>query len=187
MKDYKDILKTAENQNWAKCSVAIWIATQPLLVFCQREIEKFHLNITLKLSPGSACYSCKLEEVIPYSKVNHRCRRPCKCPSKPCPNNVCDKIRTAVEQQHKFKEISWQNTNIEKWQTDAWELAKCYFPLEGYKSKTTEETDLNAILSLIHCNELLGKNFSFQDGFEKVCQRVCMLFRKFLTLLRENC
>lgn len=90
MDDYKDIFKTAENPNWIKCLFAIRIVTQPLLEFCQREIEEF--------SP------------------------------------------------------------------------------KGYKSKTTEETHLDAIISRIYNNKLLGKNVSCQDEFVNVCLRVCIFF-----------
>lgn len=128
MTDYKEIFKTEENQNWAKCWVAVQVVTSALVAFCKHEIGKFFTTITTPLPLGKVCNTCQISEVLPYSNVNHRCKRPCKCPSKPCPVGVCDKLRAAIEQEHRFKEISWKNTNIQAWRTDVWEIAKCYFP-----------------------------------------------------------
>lgn len=160
MSHYTDIFKTPENQNWAKCWFASEITRRGLLEICKYELKNFHAIITSNL-PIGPCKSCKVQDVIPYSK-SHRCRPgQCNCPSKQCVLGICHILRTKIEQEHSYREISWKNTNVEEWRQNEWEVAKCYFPKDGYiNKKTAEDTDLNGVLSFIFCNKLFKKLFS---------------------------
>lgn len=171
MADYKDIFKSVDSQNWLKVSFAVEIARQSLLQFCNDEIAKLHSAITSTLPPGPACNGCKLSEVIPYSNENHRCKRPCNCPPKPCPHGVCCSLRKAVEKEHRFQEISWNYTNLAAWRTDSWEIAKCYLPPDGYNSKTAKDIDFNGVISLITNNKKIGSTFSFSN-LQAECKKV---------------
>lgn len=175
MADYKEIFKTAENQNWLKCCYAIQVVRQGLLDFCTHEIGKFHTAITSKLPQTNVttCTNCKTSDVIPYSKPGHSCRvGKCRCPSSICVFGVCHILKAAIEKEHRYKHISWKNTNIAAWLLSPWEIAKCYFPPDGYKRKmTAEETDLNGIISLIKNNTIFERLSSLQN-FETTFDRV---------------
>lgn len=173
MVDYKAIFKRKENQNWVKCSLAIQIARLGLIEFCKYEIGKFHIGITKTLPVGKPCTTCRLQDVIPYSKSGHKCRSGhCTCISKPCKLRVCDTMKTKIENEHMFNQISWKNTDISGWFTSPWEVAKCYFPTDGYRNKkTAEETDFNGLISLMmNCKifERLSSLQHFQIAWEKV-------------------
>lgn len=162
MSDYTDIFRTEENQNWAKCCFAVEIARRGLLEICESEIRTFHLKILSKVKEGPACKNCSIQEIIPYSSPNHKCKHgKCNCPSKSCPLGICDTFRIQMENEHRYKELSWKNTNIEEWRNSPWEVAKCYFPKDGYITKlSAEQTDFHGIISLIINNNQLRKRFS---------------------------
>lgn len=180
MTDLEATFKTKENQNWAKCSFAIQIARLGLLELCKCKIRQFHLNIISKLPPGAikVCINCSESDIIPYSQPGHRCRvGQCKCPSKQCPLSVCDILKTEIEREHRYNQISWKNTNIGEWFNSSWEVAKCFFPLKGYKTKkTAEETDFNGIISLIMNNKIFERSSSLPN-FQLTLDRVSNKFK----------
>lgn len=182
MADYKLLFQSKENQNWAKCSYAIQVTRLGLLEFCKNEIVKFHSRITSTFPQGTRCSSCKRENVIPYSKPGHQCRKGrCRCFSTPCVKGVCDKLKNLVETEHRRKQISWKNTNISDWVQNPWEIAKCYFPETGYiDKKTAESTDFNGIISLIMNNRIFERMSSLPN-LETVCDRVSARI-----ILKEN-
>lgn len=170
MAEWKEFFKTNENQNWAKCVFAIKIAREGLIEYCKKEIETFHASITSKLPQGTvtACTGCTVSDIIPYSRPGHTCKQgECKCPSKPCPFGICDKMKDNIEKEHRYKHISWKNTKISDWLCCPWEVAKCYFPLTGYQGKSDEETDFNGLISLLINNKIFETTFS-----QKTCDDV---------------
>lgn len=175
MADYKKIFISAEHQNWAKCFYAFQVGRLGLLELCKNEIEDFHLHVISQLPPETiqACTHCTTTDIIPYSRPGHKCRQGhCRCPSKPCPNGICDILKAEIEREHRYTQISWKNTNIRDWCLSSWEMAKCYFPMDGYKGKTKpEDTDFNGIITLIKNNKIFERCFSpqnFHAKFDKV-------------------
>lgn len=165
MSHFKDIFKTPENQNWAKCWIASEITRMGLLEICESELKSFHTQLTLNLPPNSpTCTQCKIRNIIPYSR-SHGCRQgQCRCAWKKCCLGICDELGQKIQKVHKFGEISWKNTNMEEWPHNEWEVAKCYFPMTGYLGKKTPgETDFNGIISLIINNTLFDNCFSTQN------------------------
>lgn len=153
MADCRQLFRSKESQNWLQCSLAVHIVRKGLLRFCQDQAEKFHKAITTKLSITEACTKCSMQDVIPYSQPGHSCRHGhCRCPSVPCALNFCDRMKKEIEREHRQKHISWKNTNMAKWLLCSWEVAKCYFLLEGYKEKEVSETDFNDLICLMKTN-----------------------------------
>lgn len=182
MSEYKAIFTTKEKRNWVKCSFAIQIVRLGLLEFCKSKIDTFHSSLISKLPAGTvtACTNCSEVDVIPYSKPGHRCcRGNCRCPSKPCPLRVCDTLRTNIESEHLYNQISWKNTTIGEWLPSSWEVAKCYFPVNGYKTKkTAEETDFNGFISLMMNCKIFERSSSllkFQITWDRVSVNVLNL------------
>lgn len=158
MTDYAAIFVTAENQNWAKYALAVHIARDGLLDFvksqaAQLQADLIKNNLQKPLAP--VCTACTTADVVPCrsSGICTFFRGKCKfhtSVSKKCPRRLCNKIRTDIEKEHRYYGPSWKNTNAKAWCTNAWEIAKCFFPPDGYLDKTTaEETDFNGILSFI--------------------------------------
>lgn len=177
MSDFKDIFETVENQNWVKCWFAVEIARRGLLELCKDVIRTLHSTILSKVPPGPACKTCKLHEVIPYSISVHKCKRgKCSCPSKRCNLKVCDTFRAEIEKEHKYNEISWKNTNVEEWRNNPWEIAKCFFPRDGYKAKKdAEDTDFNGIANLLINNNLF-RNYLSKSSLQ-LCEKVRMIYK----------
>jgi hypothetical protein len=78
---------------------------------------------------------------------------------RPCPKGICDKVRDKIRKHHKYFFPSWNNTSVERWCDNPWELAKCYMPPDGYIGvDSASETDLNGILSvMLNHTEFTGK------------------------------
>lgn len=160
MSNYTDLLRSLENQNWAKCAVAVSITSEGLRDLVKKEIEVFRDNILTNVRQPSAftCNSCSTSDVLecPTNTVCKKYQGKCTFhtyPPSQCKNNICNKIRDEIIKEHLFGKPSWKNTDATKWCSDEWEIAKCYFPPNGYEDKhTAEETDFNGLIScIINC------------------------------------
>lgn len=157
MADYRDLFRNPENQNWAKTALAVQITRDGLLEFVKQAISSLHNTFLLNIGQTStvSCSNCDTSDVLPCPtrKLCHRIGRWCKfhkSSPRQCPNNVCDNFKCAIEADHRFQSPSWTNTDARYWCSNAWEIAKCYLPPDGYKtSSSAEETDFNGIISII--------------------------------------
>lgn len=158
MADYNDIFKTTENQKWAKYALAVHITREGLIDFVKFHINQLKNDLVAKNSRTSAvptCNSCSTAGVVPCPSKG-TCdviRGKCKFHTSPptnCPNGICNNIQRDIEKEHRFHGPSWKNTNTNAWCTNAWEIAKCFMPPDGYlQKKSAEETDFNGIISVI--------------------------------------
>ncbi|XP_052761540.1 uncharacterized protein LOC128204200 isoform X2 [Mya arenaria] len=112
------------------------------------------------------CNSCRTAEIIPCNPRNKVCNsRRCRfhmdqhtrqiISSRPCPKFICNTLRDTIEQRHRFGSPSWRNTDARKWCVNAWEIAKCFMPPDGYADVDNEvDTDFNGIITVyINCVE----------------------------------
>ncbi|KAH3786588.1 hypothetical protein DPMN_164695 [Dreissena polymorpha] len=73
-----------------------------------------------------------------------------------------NRIRDEIEKRHRYGNGSWKNSSQNQFVSDPWEIAKCYFPVDGYYGiKSAHETDFNGIISfMLNCLHFNTK-FSF--------------------------
>lgn len=191
MADYKDVFKTTKNQNWAKLAVAVYIATQGLLDFVKSHIDKFQKDLLANNSKTSAvltCNTCSTTDVVPCPSRGICNHGKCKfhtSPPKKCLNSICNNIQSDIENEHRFKTVSWKNTDARAWCTNAWQIAKCFMP-PGYLLVTTaEETDFNGLINVIlNCmrfDSLLPGLLQPKGLFDKVLIPMCFYITSFLS------
>ncbi|XP_052226171.1 uncharacterized protein LOC127841392 isoform X3 [Dreissena polymorpha] len=175
MASLADVFKDKERTNWLKAWLAIDIAKSGLEHFADNEAQNFHQHIysqvtsTLK-SPLSTCTSCTTDNVW-YNKQ--------------CPMQICNKVCQEINNEHLYNNNnknkncwSWKNTSAKLWQTNYWEIAKCYFPPDGYAATSSiQDTDFNGVVSfLLNCKRFDSK-FSFPITKGTPTQRpACLLY-----------
>lgn len=175
MVDYRDIFKEENNRNWAKCVLAVNITREGLIDFVNREIKTFQTDILNNVyqslpavAVGTTCGKCTTPDVIPCPTRNVCAGRLCKFHTfkrVPCQTGICTIMKKGIEAEHRFSFPSWKNTDARLWCSNAWEIAKCYLPPDGYSQvHTATETDFNGVLSVIlNCNrfaKLIACNLS---------------------------
>ncbi|XP_052762362.1 uncharacterized protein LOC128205007 [Mya arenaria] len=137
-----------------------------LIVKCNEYRNTVTDDIQKGIDIRFTCNSCRTTEIVKCNPRNKVCNSGrCKfhmdqntkqfIPTRPCRNNICDTLRDAIEQKHRFGNPSWKNTDARKWCVNAWDIAKCFMPPDGYADVENEEdTDLNGIISVyINCEE----------------------------------
>ncbi|XP_052764406.1 uncharacterized protein LOC128206150 isoform X2 [Mya arenaria] len=163
--------------NSGQCMFHKWCLFRP---FCRNSIcNAIRNTIRRKLCQASSsiskCTICSTANIVQCDSGNGICKpgrnKPCKLhysaitnqrvAYRQCPNHRCDIIREYLKRLHRFGNPSWQNVNAQKWCLNAWQIAKAFFPKDGYIDKeTVDETDFNGIISfVINCRDF-QQNFS---------------------------
>ena len=145
------------NRNWVRAAMGLKYLKEGLESFVENEIVKLQTSFlqdirsTHGLPMTATCNQCTLNQIL----------------SGKCPNKLCDKIAVKIVAQHRFTQKDqngraknknapcWKNTDVKKWCSSPWEIAKC-FMANGYsRIMSVKETDCTAILSvLINCLSL---------------------------------
>ncbi|KAH3735156.1 hypothetical protein DPMN_041617 [Dreissena polymorpha] len=158
----EDKLRTKEAQNWLKCMIATY-------------------------TTRDALSNLASDVFVPY-KYRKTCT---KCNDRKQGCNLCSERCRLIWDNHRFKAghlkgLSWSNTDLTKWCTNSWELAKCYTPSTGYKEKPTADiTDFNGIINALYNCTWMKKYFTddlSQDN--NICTKIIntVLYRAFVSL-----
>ncbi|XP_052233042.1 uncharacterized protein LOC127845905 [Dreissena polymorpha] len=176
------VFTEAERTNWLKAWMAVDIAKSGLEQFVDNEAKTLHTNIYNTIWSSSqgaaACIGCHTANLLkcPTQGVCKKKGAHGNCTSmhdnaakqpRPCPANVCTKVHDEIVKQHAFSNPSWKNTSASQWAKHPWEIAKAYFPPDGYVGKTSvQDTDFNAIISfMMNCNQIHNKlSFTIARG-----------------------
>jgi hypothetical protein len=182
--------------NWIKAALAILFTKEEIEPVVFNEVVQFQtkslqdISTSHKLPAGSTCSNCSTENIVvcPTNRLCNVNRGKCSYhrniatqfnPSG-CPNNICHHMRSEIQVAHRFHGPSFKNTDATKWCNNAWEIAKCFMPPDGYKSvKNATETDFNGIISVIvnfkefeaKINDDLSKK---NNIFDKVTFKKCL-------------
>ncbi|XP_045162817.2 uncharacterized protein LOC123527432 [Mercenaria mercenaria] len=156
-------------QNWLKAALALLFAKQGLQGFVCEEVTQFQNDLLLaifaekSLPSGTICNECTTENVLPCPTPNFcptgRCKlhdhnKSDKKPYRQCRSSICQEIQKVIQREHRYNKPSWKNTNATKWCTDAFDIAKCYMPPDGYAAVATlEYTDFSGTLAVIINNK----------------------------------
>ncbi|XP_052776907.1 uncharacterized protein LOC128214463 [Mya arenaria] len=144
-------------------------------------IDKIHKGINIDCH----CNSCRTTEIVPCNPKNKVCTSG-KCKfhmdqntkqlilTRPCPNNICGSLRNAIKNKHRFGNPSWKNTDARKWCVNAWDVAKCFMPPDGYAEVDNEsDTDLNGIISVyINCKDFQQYFIADLSNRQNICDKV---------------
>ncbi|KAH3770474.1 hypothetical protein DPMN_171761 [Dreissena polymorpha] len=171
------VFTEAERTNWLKAWLAVDIAKSGLEQFVDIEAKTLHTNIYNTIwsrsSAPAACKGCHTANLLkcPTQGVCKKQGAHGNCTAmhdtaakqpRPCPKNVCNKVHDEIVNQHTFSNPSWKNTSAQQWAKHPWEIAKCYFPPDGYVGKTSvQDTDFNGLISFMMNCKHFNNMFSF--------------------------
>ncbi|XP_060579508.1 uncharacterized protein LOC132736368, partial [Ruditapes philippinarum] len=152
--------------NWIKAAIAILYIKEEIEPVIVNEVKDFQQNSLNTISSsnslpaGSTCLNCCTENLIfcPTNSICNVKRGTCSYhknaatqyrPSG-CPNKVCHLLKSEIQRAHRYHGPSYKNTDATKWCSNAWEIAKCYLPHDGYQDVSNAgDTDFNGIISVI--------------------------------------
>ncbi|XP_060571245.1 uncharacterized protein LOC132729492 [Ruditapes philippinarum] len=152
--------------NWIKAAIAIVYTKDEIEPVIVNEVKDFQQNSLNTISSsnilpaGSTCSNCCTESLIvcPTNRICNAKRGKCSYhknaatqyrPSG-CPNKICHHLKSEIQSAHRYHGPSYKNTDATKWCSNAWEIAKCYLPPDGYKDVSNAgDTDFNGIISVI--------------------------------------
>jgi hypothetical protein len=149
-------------RNWVKGGLAYKYLKQGLDEFADDVVKQEQSRILRSISiPGTICNQCIIERLRPIhacitnSAGNYECpwgQRKCNClhlKKKKCRLEVCDFIMEEILKTHGSTPPTpnWTNTDIQKWCTEPWEVAKCFINAPGYSDKTkAADIDISGLL-----------------------------------------
>ena len=141
----QSVLADRQYKNWLRAGLSLKYAREGILNLVKNDIDNFHQDVRTLLA-GAQCNSCQIIQTRGVFSIR-------------CPNSVCDKIFTAISNEHRFRKPAWTNTDCQMWCSDSWQLAKCYMPGgRGYASPVTAaDTDISGLLNVIINNERFVK------------------------------
>ncbi|XP_053378905.1 uncharacterized protein LOC128548361 [Mercenaria mercenaria] len=172
------MIQDKEFVNWLKGALALLFAKQGFDDFVSDEMTQFQKDMLASifkkkaLPAGTVCNSCTTENVLACPTPNFCSKGRCKLhdtgqsdkqPNQPCPNGLCQDMRESIRREHRYDGSSWKNTNASRWSNDAFEIAKCYMPPDGYSGVTRlADTDFNGTLTVIINNKRFQNKMSAQ-------------------------
>ncbi|XP_060607621.1 uncharacterized protein LOC132759790 [Ruditapes philippinarum] len=152
--------------NWIKAALAVFYTKEEIEPVVIDEVKYFQQNCLHTISSsnslpaGSTCSKCCTENLIvcPTNRICNVNRGKCyyhknvatQFRPSGCPNKICHNLKSEIEKAHRYHGPSYKNTDATKWCSNAWEIAKCYLPPDGYKDvSNASETNFNGIISVI--------------------------------------
>jgi hypothetical protein len=178
---HKTQLQDCKYLNWVKSGLALKYLKDGIGDFANEVVNGEHSQIlqAIGLTPGSTCNQCTLNTLkpphAPAPKVK-QCpigQRNCNCllsNNSSCPKNICGPIYDEIVKTHGTLQPFWKNTDITKWTTHPWEIAKCFINVPGYdKKQSAEDTDVAGLMHLfINCKFFQRRVSSSINLFDKV-------------------
>jgi hypothetical protein len=150
-------------RNWVRGGLAYKYLKQGLEGFADDVVKQDHKRIlsAINYTPGIICTRCiigNLKPTHPYitnSAGKNECywgQHKCNClhtKKKNCRLHICDHIMEELFRSHGSTPptVNWANTDIQKWCTEPWEVAKCFINAPGYSDKTkAADIDISGLL-----------------------------------------
>ena len=138
-------IQDPEYKSWIKAGLCLGFAKTGLEDFAHQSSKIFHQDVLnqLRNSGNPSCNSVCKQTTIRRGKVS-------------CCNNCqgfVDEIDLQNQKRFKFQQGNWDNSDIQLWPKDAWEMAKVFMnPGQKSSQRSPVDTDLSGILNFIdHC------------------------------------
>ncbi|XP_060574832.1 uncharacterized protein LOC132732433 [Ruditapes philippinarum] len=158
-------VKKRKFRNWVRGGLAYKYLKQGLEGFADDVVKQDHKRIlSANYTSGIICTRC----IIGNLKPTHACiinsagkndcywgQHKCNClrtKKEVCRLHICDHIMEEVLKSHGSTPPTpnWANTDIQKWCTEPWEVAKCFINAPGYSDKTkAADIDISGILHVV--------------------------------------
>ncbi|XP_045191840.2 uncharacterized protein LOC123548556 [Mercenaria mercenaria] len=185
-------LEKSKYRNWVRGGLAYKYLKAGLKEFADDVVHQEHNRILqfANTMSGRTCNQCYLRNLRPL----HTCRKDQtgrnKCPwgqnscnclftkKQPCPYKICDTIMEEILKSHGSTPPTpyWKNTDIQKWCSAPWEIAKCFINAPGYSDKSAaDDIDTPGLLHVFinninhrtHLLDSMNKGDMFQKTLKK--------------------
>ncbi|XP_060604239.1 uncharacterized protein LOC132757075 [Ruditapes philippinarum] len=164
-------------RNWVRGGLAYKYLKQGLEGFADDVVKQNHKRILKSINyiPGTICSRCSIGSIRPLhtsrtdSVGKITCRwgqHRCNClhtKKEKCRLHICDYIMEEILKTHGSTPPTpnWANTDIQKWCTEPWEVAKCFINSPGYSDKTkAADIDISGILHVFINNTNLHSHLA---------------------------
>ncbi|XP_060586933.1 antiviral innate immune response receptor RIG-I-like [Ruditapes philippinarum] len=152
-------LDNPDYKNWVRAAKGLEYLQQGLAPFVSTEITE---NVTtfferLRLASGQVnCNQCNKANLFadhPGGICISRYKNKCYCNiqinnRRLCPNGVCSKLYHFIVQEHRSNDPLWRNSDIAKWCSDVWFVAKCFMTCCS-TGNSAQSTDAAGLLSIV--------------------------------------
>ena len=165
--DLESDLEKTKYRNWVKGALSYKYLKCGIQEFVDCLVASEHQRIVSTY--GNNCNQCTFRDLKPkHEKIKdpssgkNICRwsqSSCNCLYQkkiPCPRNVCGAILDDILENHGSTPPApnWKNTDVQKWCSCPWEVAKCFIKAPGYSDKTSvAEIDAAGLLQLFINNK----------------------------------
>ena len=154
-------------KRWIQAGICLNFVKEGLELFVDQRSKIFHQNVLAQLrsSGNPSCNGICAQASVWKGKIS-------------CCNNCQAFVNEIVKQNFKifkFQQGNWDNSAVQLWPKDPWELAKVFMnPGQKTSQRSPAETDLSGILNFIdHCAVARG-DITNVHNISKVIQRVPM-------------
>ncbi|XP_053401747.1 uncharacterized protein LOC123549072 [Mercenaria mercenaria] len=201
---HQEELEKKKYRNWVRGGLAYKYLKEGIKGFADDVVEEERRKINQDVISGRSCNKCSIRNLRPLHtcKKDHAGRNKCawgqnscNClyrKKQRCPAKVCDVIMEEILKNHASTPPSpnWKNTDLQKWCSAPWEIAKCFINAPGYSDKSTaDDIDISGLLHVfinnISYKTHLSDNINRGDIFQKILQRRNELFHS-PTMEMEN-
>ena len=150
--------------NWIKVGIALERVGEGLTDFCKAVVHDFHKDLRLDFGDTECSDGCTGKEIVrkfgPPDEKKHW--------TIDCPNKICNKWLGAIELELATSQCTWENSEITKWSTEPWQLAKVFMACGQQKSNVDPaQTGVLGLLQLMENCKKFHSHFDTQKA-EKV-------------------
>ncbi|XP_060558009.1 uncharacterized protein LOC132718323 [Ruditapes philippinarum] len=157
-------------RNWVRGVLAYKYLKKGLEGFADDVVKQEHKRILSAIYQKSST-TCKLRpkhECSTHCAGKNECllsRIKCTClyaKKEKCRFQVCEHIMNDILGSHGSTSPTpnWENTDIQKWCTEPWEVAKCFINAPGYFYKTKADMDISGLLHVFINNASLHSHLA---------------------------
>ncbi|XP_060597032.1 uncharacterized protein LOC132750951 [Ruditapes philippinarum] len=176
MASYKN-LRNPLFRNWVRGVYALRYLQYGLSEFIDDTAKKHHNNLLGKLSKGqvianTGCNNCSTVNLLPDHPTRHciqRNRQKCLCKDshgrRKCPSNCCSRLYDHIILDHEERNPIWENSDLQSWCSDYFEVAKLYLGMQGHIDvHTCAQIDVSGLLTIAI------NNIFFKDYIEDIAK-----------------
>ena len=163
--------------NWIKLGQALICVGEGLTPFCIKVVDKVHVSLKDELGPETCTAGCTAKKITKQGFDEG-----IQVWSIDCPCNICNRWLDGIIAEMGEKPCSWKHTDVKKWPTQSWQLAKiCMGPGKPPSNHAPAKTDVVGLLQLIiNCK-------AFDDPLLKYqASQVMFCFYRMFTLYHNN-
>ena len=163
--------------NWIKLGQALVCVAEGLTAYCTKVVDKVHGSLKEKIGQKTCTADCTAKKI-----TKHGSDEGTQVWSIDCPCNICNRWLDGITAEMGEKQCSWKHTDVKKWPTQSWQLAKtCMGPGKPPSNHAPAKTDVVGLLQLIiNCKAFDDSSLKQQASTVMFC-----LYRMF-TLYHNN-